>query len=1617
MIIENRKHIQLITDRVQEHAKSAYQGNDLGVFNQFISLYFVQSPAVELERRSVAQLYGMVCQHWRLLQDTNMNNSPVGFEITNPVMDNHGWDSTHTVLQLVTSDMPFLVDSIRMELERMGMVNYLMIYTGGIRVERSVDGVITNVMPRSQENQYSSTIEAPIHVEIGCVTNPDTLKVLRDNIFRVLSDVRLVTQDWRAMEAAVTSSIELLEHHPESVEKEDLQESISYLRWLLDDHFIFFGMRDYDVRGEGKDKMLRLVSGSGLGVLRVEDKSKKARYFHELNNDVQKMMLSKKHILVITKTNTQSTVHRSGYTDYIGIKSFDSEGNLVSERRIVGLYTSSAYGEPPESIPLLRRKVEQVLSNSGFPLRSHAGKDLIHILRTLPRDDLFQASLAELLNLSLGILHLQERKQIRLFARQDVYGRFVSCIVFIPRDRFSTGLISKMREILLDAFSGTECSFTTHFSTSALAQIHYVVRLNGSSVKGVDFDGIESRLKLAGQSWEDLLSEHIMVAFDEEKGHFVREKYQHAFQAGYMARFEPKHAVDDIKYIEKLSDSNELQMNAYRVDESHSSKIGLKLYRLGATVPLSDALPMLENLGLRVIGEEPYQLSFSHEEDVWINDLHMECKKDVKYDFKSVRDLFQDSFYQVWLGNVENDPFNSLTLDAGLSWRKILVLRAYSRYLKQIKLSFSTEYIAETMKKNENIVCLLMELFLTKFSPECQQDVEAGKLERLRQQIMTELESVKVLDEDRILRKYLHVIMATVRTNYFQLNCDGESKPYLSFKINPSIISDFPQPVPYSEIFVYSARFEGVHIRFDKVARGGLRWSNRREDYRTEVLGLSKAQQVKNSIIVPAGAKGGFVPKKLPAFLKRDEFMQEGVACYKLFINGLLDCVDNLQVDEVVFASNTIRYDEPDPYLVVAADKGTATFSDYANAVSLERDFWLRDAFASGGITGYDHKKIGITARGAWVSAQRHFQEMGVHLDETEVTVVGIGDMAGDVFGNGLLMSNKIKLVAAFNHMHIFLDPNPDSVISFKERERLFKLPRSSWMDYDQKLISKGGAIFSRSDKKIVLSSQVQKLLSVEQSEVVPSELIKLILRADVDMIWNGGIGTFVKSSNETNADAGDRGNDSLRINADELRAKVFCEGGNLGLTQRARIEFAQRKGNINTDFIDNSAGVDCSDHEVNLKVMLNSVVDEGDIGLKERNQLLKKMTDHVAVLVLQNNYQQNRLISMTQQFSSYYMSLYISFMRHYQKTGDIDLILDCLPDEEELSERVKSGVSFYRPEICVLVSHAKIILEKKLRTMSILEDDFYQSYALQYFPLSISKGFKKNILSHRLYREILSTRLSNLIVTDMGLAYVYQMEQELSISVDKIVNAYLIARDIFSLDELHSEIQSHDHTVATVIQHEMSETVSRLIRRSTRWLLHYDPELKDMQEIIDKFKPYMHSLYKKASQYLLGEDKRTFEHNRERYLAASVSEKCATKIALLPSIYHGLVIIDSSSKVKNDVATMAKVYFKIIQRFDLIWLRDVINSHSVSNRWVALAKANCKIDLDRVQSLLSVAFINFESKAKTLPAKMKAWLSEHEEFVSRWDIMLQDLKLVDSVNFAMLTVALKELLLFAESC
>ncbi len=1600
---------QEIINKIRQYLKTRVPEAQEALLEIFAQRYFVNCSLDDLTTRSIDDLYGAFLSHWNFIYERAPNEAKV--RIFNPTLEKDGWQSTHTIIEISHDDIPFLVDSIRTEINRNGFQVHYTIHFGGLKVKRDKQNRIVEILPvgASEPGAYS---EAPIYVEIDRQIDTEAMEALRLNIERVLGDVRVSVADWRKMVNSVEEALLELEQNPPPLDPAEIAESKDFLRWIINNHFTFLGARDYKLIGNETNRALQIVPGTGLGVLRDDTASTVSRNYSDLPPQARKLALSK-NILIIAKTNTHSTVHRAVYTDYIGVKRFNDKGELIGERRFIGLYTSTAYHSSPLYIPFLRHKVAKVIQEFHYPPDSHNGKEVVHILETLPRDDLFQATHEELVTLTQGILHLQERKRIRLFVRKDSYGRYFSCLVYVPREISNTELSLNMQDVLMQAFNGLESSFTTYFSDSVLARIHYLVRVNPKVPVEYDLAQLEKQLIDVSRSWADELKTQLVSKYGEAEGLKYFSKYRKAFPASYTECYLPSEAMNDIKKIESLSNQNPLEMLFYK---SGTHSLQLKLFHSEHTIALSDVLPTLENMGLRIIGERPHEIIFRDGTLIWISDFDMVHVKNKQLDVDSIKDNFQEAFTHIWFADSEDDAFNRLVLEAQLTWHETAVLRAYTRYLRQTGFTFSQTYVASALINNTHIAKNLIELFKLRFSPEYGED--RPDISETISKITQALEEVSSLDEDRIIRRILEVILATLRTNYFQTSKDGNFKAHISFKFDPSQISELPLPRPMYEIFVYSPRVEGVHLRAGKVARGGLRWSDRREDFRSEVLGLMKAQQVKNSVIVPVGAKGGFFPKKLPVDGDRDAIMKEGIACYSTFIRGMLDITDNIKDGKVITPTDVVRYDEDDPYLVVAADKGTATFSDIANGISKEYEFWLDDAFASGGSAGYDHKKMGITARGAWESVKRHFRELGINPEASDFTVVGIGDMSGDVFGNGMLMSKHIKLVAAYNHMHIFIDPDPDAAASFEERARLFNLPRSTWMDYNAELISKGGGVFNRAAKSIKISSEMKRVFGIESDHLMPNDLIRAILMSSVDLIWNGGIGTFVKSSDETHAEVGDRTNDAIRVNGNELKARVVGEGGNLGLTQLARIEYSLSGGVLYTDFIDNSAGVDCSDHEVNMKILLNKLVFENEITLEQRNKLLEKMTDEVAQLVLRDNYEQTQMLSLEASVALQTMDLFRRYMNELEKTGRLNRALEFIPNEKKLLERKANGQGLTRPELAILLSYCKMFLKQDILASDIPEDEYFTHFLKMAFPPLLIKKYLPEMKEHSLRREIIATQLGKHITDRMGVNFIERLQRETGASVAFIVRAYVVAEQIYGMDELWKQIESLDLKVNTAVQQKMMLQIYYLIRRATRWFLRNLKPNLDIEKVIHHYAKPIAELIKQLPQLLTESDQELLKLETDSLLDQGVTNPLAERIASCNILFTALDIVEAATKHNLNISEMAQIYYSLGSYLELNWLRDQMNGYSIENQWDELARSGFRDDLDRVQRKLSVSVLTLKQKKLKLLSvneRIDAWLEQYQLLIQRWQNLLAEIKSSNNVGFITYSVVLRELFDFAQ--
>ncbi|WBB49409.1 NAD-glutamate dehydrogenase [Verrucosispora sp. WMMA2044] len=1462
----------------------------------------------------------------------------------------------HSVVEIVTDDMPFLVDSVTALLNTHHLDVHLLVHPLVV-VRREPLGRLVEVAADVEPDDAISgdLVESWMRIEIDPVRDPEERDKLRRELQRVLTDVREAVEDWPKMrQRALALADELAaartsDNRPPVPEK-DITDSVELLRWLAHDHFTFLGYREYRLVPNSPEDgpALEAVLGTGLGILRQD--SPEARTLSSMTPEAHEKV-TEKRLLIITKANSRATVHRSAYLDYIGFKIFDENGEVVGERRFLGLFSTAAYRTSVQELPVVRRKVAEVLDRSGLSLRSHSGKDLMQILETYPRDELFQIKTDDLYHAVIGVLRMAGRRQLRVFLRRDAYGRFISCLIYLPRDRFTTQNRLRMQDILLRELNGVGVDYTTRVTESMLARVHFIVRTDPTSPPGdIDADLLAEELADATRLWDDDYRLVLERKLGDEQAKHLFGRYADAFPEGYKDGHTPYEAMKDLAKLELLEEPGQLEMHLFRKqlapraggrgpDVDESMDVRFKVYRYGEPMMLSAVLPVLHSLGVKVVDEHPYEVE-RVDGRIWLYDFGLRLPEGHQ-ELAEVRPHVENAFAAAWRGEAEVDRFNELVLLAGLTWRQVVVLRAYAKYLRQTGTVFSQDYMESTFIAYPHLATLLVQLFEARFEPG---PVAAEQRQRrgaeLVAEIRTALDDVASLDQDRILRSYLSLIQATLRTSFYQRPVGGRPKPYVAFKLDPQAIPELPPPRPKFEIFVYSPRFEGVHLRFGPVARGGLRWSDRREDFRTEVLGLVKAQMVKNAVIVPVGAKGGFVLKQKPG--DRDE----AVTCYQEFVSALLDVTDNIVAGEIVPPDDVVRHDGDDPYMVVAADKGTATFSDTANEISTAHNFWLGDAFASGGSAGYDHKKMGITARGAWESVKRHFREMGHDTQSQDFTVVGVGDMSGDVFGNGMLLSEHIRLVAAFDHRHIFLDPDPDPATSYAERKRLFELSRSTWEDYNAELISAGGGIYPRTAKSVPISPQVRAVLGLDDDvdQLSPQELMKAILTAPVDLFWNGGIGTYVKASSETNAQVGDKSNDAIRVDGRSLRCRVVGEGGNLGFTQHGRIEYAQAGGRMYTDFIDNAAGVDCSDHEVNIKILLNTAVADGELTIPERDELLARMTDEVAELVLRDNYDQARAINNSQAQATSLLPVHRRMITELERAGVLDRSLEALPPDEELAVRTESGLT--APEFAVLLAYVKIALEKEILTDALPDEEWTGEVLVNYFPTPMRQGFADRMERHRLRRDIVTTVLVNEAINRGGISFVFRVVEETAATAADVIRAYVVVREVFGLRELWDEVEALDNRIDPELQTNVYLDTRRLLDRAVRWLvtnrrspIDVPAEIARLRDGIARLLPGMETLF-------YGSERESIAAHIDSMTERGVPRELAQRSTRLMYSFGLLDVVETAASTGRDVGEVASVYFVLSDRFRVDSLLSKISLLPREDRWQTLARMALRYDL-----------------------------------------------------------------------
>ncbi len=1519
----------------------------------------------------------------------------------------------YTLIDIVSDDRPFIVDSVAAEITQNYRLIHLLIHPL-ILIKRDRDGSFISVADAPGDGIVP---QSHIHIQLQDTLPGPVARELEAALYRVLSDVYYATRDWQAMRAKLRECQKIVNNLPADQYNDlEIEEYIHFLDYLYKDNFTLLGYRAYRFRDKDGKVESVTVKGSSLGLLHDDIAPVYINeHDHGLTDRLQKLRRDMPP-LTVSKVNRRATVHRAVPLDAIAVKEFDKNGKVIGEHLFIGLFTSVTYSRSIQDVPLIRSKVERVMRRSGFKPGSHDYKALRHVLEKYPRDELFQIEEAALLETCLSILNLHERQRIALYTRADPFGRYVSCLVYVPRDRYDTRLRLKIQTILEDSFAGKTGDFYTNLDDSPLARVMFIIYINRKSPPRYDLKAIEKKLQEAGQLWQEKLNDVLLAHCEtEDEALACSRRYGEAFPVNYRELYEPKQALFDIRKIDEVLESGALALDLYKCKSCEPGQIRLKVFHAGAPMTLSDILPVLENMGVRVISEMPFEVAPSAcDGPVWIHDFQLELDYEVSAKrIDQVKDIFEEALALVWISRVENDSLNSLVLGARMPWRDIKILRAYVHYMRQIGYYFGTRYIEQALTNNPNIARELVKLFYALHDP-AGQDKAAVQATGCMVAIDHKLETVESLDEDRILRSLANLIDATLRTNHFQTDKNGAYKPYLALKLDSAKIKDIPQPVPYREIFVYAVRFEGVHLRGDVIARGGIRWSDRQEDFRTEILGLMKAQQVKNSVIVPMGAKGGFVIKNPPAEGGRAAFNAEGIACYKQFISGLLDITDNRKGKKVIRPAQTVCRDDEDPYLVVAADKGTASFSDTANGIAAEYDFWLGDAFASGGSAGYDHKVMGITARGAWESVKRHFRELNHDTQSQPFDVVGVGDMGGDVFGNGMLLSKHIRLIGAFNHLHIVCDPDPDPAESFKERKRLFRAVKG-WDAYNEEKLSRGGRIFLRTEKSLSLTPEIRARFEIEQERVSPNELIQAMLKARTDLLWFGGIGTYIKAAAESHGDVGDKANDPLRINAGDVRARVIGEGANLAVTQAARIEYAKSGGRLNADFIDNAGGVASSDHEVNIKILLAEVMrsrkqTKQTMTLKRRNTLLESMTDEVAALVLRNNYQQAQGISLMEMRAAQDLPVQARFIRDLERRHGIDRTLEGLPDEEEIERRIQGNKGLTRPELSVLQAYAKILFTKDLLASDIPDRPEMHAYWLaNYFPTPLRKKYAAEIKDHRLRREIVATTMATSLVNRMGPTFIKEMMDKTGASCAAVARAYLIVREAFDIRAFWDEIEALDNKVPAQVQLKAMAQMAGMMTRETLWFLTRLGRAPDMKKDTAAFGAGIRTLYKHFDQLAPASLALAVEQRTAAGINDGLPEALARQIALIPTMAAAFDIIRTSTDTRADLPLTGRIYFALGEYFHIDWLRRQARFMQAEDRWAAEAIDGMIDELHQCQAGLTAHILQSRGKTEKTGGKadiVDEWVSAHAPQARQLEPLFEEMRRAGSIDLPMLLIA-----------
>jgi glutamate dehydrogenase len=1590
MTISSIKEIESKISRIIRKSSKKYQFTEN--FKRYFFKFYTKTTHSDILKKDDSYIIGLAKSSFDFFRNRENHNPKIRIYNTNPNKDS--WSSNRTILELINNDQPFLVDSITAEINRLGF-KVTQIINRVIRSRRNKKGELIDILP---EDSNEGQLESIIHFQISKINNQAVIDNLACNIKRTLEITKFAVSEWPLILERLYSLRFDLKSLNVLNKKQNLDEPIEFLDWLENNNFIFLGFIEYSVAITKKMKTYSPVPSTKLGIFKVYNPDDLLEIDTRLINE-------ESQIIEVVKSMNKSKVHRPTHLDIIRIKKLNKKGQAIGEYRFFGLFTSSVFYQNAGNIPIIRKKISNVIQKANFDPTGHNGKELVANLNAYPREELLQITENDLYEIVIRIVAISGRSTVRIFRRYDKFKRFLSLFCFIPRRNFNTEIREQIQILFENAACGKTAEHSVHVTESPMIRLNFIIHLDPNNIKKINYDILEKQIKELTTSWNDRFAQKLKQEYGEEEYETIFKSYHYSFPISYTEFFNAAEACADVNRFKKVLSEN---IPLFILEQTDNVEIFyLKIYNHKEQIELSTIMPMIENFGIEVIDEHTFQIkpNFGQiQETVWLHNFKVNIKEITTRDFQDFRAVFEVALSLCWSGKAENDRINELVTKSRIASDNITILRSYTKYIHQTDFAYKDNFIYEVLIKNYKIAGLLIDFFHSKFNPDTKLQTDI-----IKRHIDIQLGEVTSLPEDAILRKYIEVINATLRTNFFQSDKDGNKKQYISFKLKSQDIGDLPLPKPYVEIFVYSPNMEGVHLRGGKVARGGLRWSDRHEDFRIEIQGLVKAQMTKNSVIVPVGSKGGFVVKKDLQGLNRDEFMNEGIGAYKTFLRGLLDITDNVINGKIVKPKNVKCYDLDDPYLVVAADKGTATFSDIANGVSAEYNFWLGDAFASGGSQGYDHKKMGITAKGAWVSVVRHFSEMEKDIEKEEFTVVGIGDMSGDVFGNGLLRSNNSQLIAAFNHLHIFVDPKPNSKKSFQERLRLFNLPRSSWCDYNKKLISAGGGVYARSLKKIKISKQVKKIFKITEDELAPNALIKYIISADCDLLWNGGIGTYAKASKENNVEVGDRANDSVRVNANQLKCRIVGEGGNLGLTQKARIEYAENGGRINTDALDNSAGVDCSDHEVNIKIALKSAIDNDKITSNQRNQILEAMTEEVEELVLRDNFLQTQAISIAQYQGVSALEHQNRLMERLEKVSLLDRKVEFLPDQEEIHKKQTDSQSLTRPELCVLLAYSKIYLYNSLVNSDLPDSEYYYNDLIRYFPEKMSVKFEKEIANHPLKREIIATFTANSMINRLGITFFNRLAADTGMKKCDIARAYTITRDVFNLREVWQDIESLLGVVKHDIMMQMFREVANLVERSTAWFLRNMKQPLNVSKTVNEFTPFIKKISSNLENILSPSSMKVYNEKHKFYSSNNVPELLAKKIAAIDGLTSVCFIVQVAKGKRVSVELVAQIFYEIGVNMNLRYLRITAAGMNLDNYWEKLSINNFIDNLFDQQMHITNEVIKkaiAHKKIKTSREAINFWLKDNQKQVDRFNELINDIQTHEFPDFSMLSVA-----------